>query len=235
MLHAAYVRGSTGQSSNSTLVVTVSPRLKISLVREIHARAHCARSLFLRAFLRASSLLPPSSASFIPFIREGRRRSLDQSSAQKKGGKNLSDTNSSLSPQNFTLYKFVRGVNLAFHLDPLDTVTLSPARPRAGEARLYGPSGSMLVKWAFCIHRARAGPCQVPPRPGKSLSGTIEEGDWRESVCRGSFKHTPSTPPDVGERYATPPYLLVPKGRRPRSAGRRRAPLGPYPDSYPLR
>ena len=64
----------------------------------------------------------------------GRRRSLARSTAQKKGGKNLSDTNSSLSPQNFTLYKSVGGVNLAFHLAPLDTVTLfSSASPKQGK------------------------------------------------------------------------------------------------------
>ena len=123
LLHAAYVRGSTGQSSNSTLVVTVSPRLKISLVREIHARAHCARSLFLRAFCaphHSSLLLLP--ALFPLFARAGVDHSINPR-RRKRGGKNLSDTNSSLSPQNSTLYKSVGGVNLAFHLAPLDTVT----------------------------------------------------------------------------------------------------------------
>ena len=86
------------------------------------------------------------------------------------------------------LYYFVGGSNLTFPCVAQDTATSFSNAPQiAGEACLYRPSGSMLVIWAFCIHRARAGPCQVPPRPGKSLSGTIEEGDWRESVRRGSF------------------------------------------------
>ena len=90
------------------------------------ARVSLFCALLARLITPPSLLLP----ALFPVIREGRRRSLAQSSAQKKGGKNLSDTNSSLSPQNFTLYKFVRGVNLAFHLDPLDTVTLFSSAPQ---------------------------------------------------------------------------------------------------------
>ena len=129
LLRAAYVRGSTGQSSNSTLVVTVSPRLKISLVREIRARAHCARLIVLRAFSapRHSSLT--SSASFtLQFARAGVNRSLDP--WRRKRGAKISRTQTLLYLHKTLHYTNPLGVSTSLSTSLLLTPSpCSPARP----------------------------------------------------------------------------------------------------------
>ena len=132
LLDAAYVRGSTGQSSNSTLVVTVSPRLKISLVREIHARAHCARSLFLRAFFCAphhsSLLLLP--ALFPLFARAGVDHSINP--RRRKGGAKISRTQTLLYLHKTLHYTNPLGVSTLLSTSLLLTPSpRSPARPRS--------------------------------------------------------------------------------------------------------